>query len=141
MSFPVNLLLTWADCDSAKEALLLELRVFTVRDSVLDLRADQATDRATGRADTRQTLTDTVARLTPLVAGLTAGTAERLTNERLLRSATRRLEDLNVVPVAGAGANVAAFLQAVDVRQVAVQVPELEQAIAEVTAHRATLTA
>ncbi|GAA4033919.1 hypothetical protein GCM10022409_17810 [Hymenobacter glaciei] len=141
MPFPVNLLLTWADCDAAKESLELELRVFTVRDSVLDLRADQATDRATDRASTRQSLTDTVARLTPLVAGLAAGTAERLTNERLLRSATRRLEDLNVAPVAGAGAGVTAFLQAVDVRQVAVQVPELQQAIAEVTAHRATLTA
>ena len=141
MPFPVNLLLTWADCDAAKESLELELRVFTVRDSVLDPRADQATDRAAGQATNRQTLTDTIARLTPLVAGLAAGTAERLTNERLLRNATRRLEDLNVVPVTGAGAGVAAFLQAVGVRQVAVQVPELELAIAEVTAHRATLRA
>ncbi|WP_035557862.1 hypothetical protein [Hymenobacter sp. IS2118] len=141
MPFPVQLLLNWADCDTAREALQLELRVFTVRDSVLDLRADQATDRATDRASVRQTLTDTVARLTPVVAALTPGTAEHLTNERMLRSATRRLEDLSVVPVSGAAANITAFLQAVDVRQVAVQVLELELAIAEVTARRAVLTA
>ena len=46
-----------------------------------------------------------------------------------------------MAPATGAGVGVTAFLQAVDVRQVAVQVPELEQAIAEVTAHHATLPA
>jgi hypothetical protein len=141
MIFPVSLLLTWADCDAVLSALNLELRVFTVRDSVLDLRSDQATGRATGKATNRQTLTDTIARLTPLVAGLTAGSMERLTNERLLKTATRRLEDLNEVPATGTGAAVTAFLQAVDVRQVAVQVPELNDAIAQVTTHRATLRA
>jgi len=141
MIFPVHLLLTWAHCDAVLTALGLERRVFTVQDSVLDLRSDQATDRATAKATERQNLTDTITRLTPVVAGLTAGTVERLTNERLLKAATRRLEDLNVVPATGAGGAVSAFLQAVDVRQVAVQVPELDDAIAQVTAHRATLTA
>ncbi|WP_046243479.1 hypothetical protein [Hymenobacter terrenus] len=141
MPFPVNLLQTWAHCDAVLTALNLELRVFNVRDSVLDLRSEQATGRASNTATERQTLTDTIGRLTPLVAGLAPGTPERHTNERLLKAATRRLEDLNVVPPTGTAAAVTAFLQAVDVRQVEVQVPELTTAIAEVTAHRATLSA
>lgn len=82
---------------------------------------------------------DTIARLTPILAGLTVGTTEHTLNARLLRAASRRLEDLSL-PQAAADP-VAAFLKAVDVRQVAVQVPVLEEAIAEVEAHLATLPA
>ena len=141
MLFPVNLLLTWADCDTVLEALGLERRVFTVQDSVLDLRSDQATDRATDKAKERQSAIDTIAELTPVVAGLEIGSVARLTNERLLKNAKRRLEDLDVAPVNKKGAAASAFLQAVNVRQVAVQVPELDDAIAQVTARRGTLSA
>jgi hypothetical protein len=140
MPFPVQLLRTRAECDQALESLNAELRVFTVNDQVLDLRADQAGDRAADRAQEITATTATVARLTPLVAGLTAGTDEHALTSRLLTRATRRLEDLtSATPVTASGP--LAFLKAVDVRQVQVQVPELQAAIAEVTAHRPTLTA
>ncbi len=136
MPFPVQLLTTQAECDTVLDALNLELRVFTVRDQVLDLAADQSADRATDRAKELADATTSVTRLTPIVAGLQSGTAEHTSLSKMLTRAQRRVEDL------GTGASpqtpTAAFLKAVDVRQVAVQVPELELAIAEVTAHRAT---
>ena len=138
MPFPVLLLGTRAECDETLQDLNEELRVFTVNDLVLDLRADQAGSRATDRAQEIADNTATVARLTPTVAGMTPGTAEHTLTSRLLKRATRRLEDLNATPVAAASGPLA-FLKAVNVRQVQVQVPELQAAIAEVTAHRATL--
>ena len=141
MPFPVELLRTQAECDDALAALTSELRVFTVRDQVLDLRADQSAERASSRATALQDATAEVNRLTPLVASLTLGSGEYYTLNRLLTRATRRIEDLSTGTAPTAQTPVAAFLQAVDVRQVAVQVPELEQAIVEVTARRAIVTA
>jgi hypothetical protein len=141
MPFPVHLLRNHADCDAATAALTLELRIFTVRDQQLDLQADLSEDRATERATALQNATAEVARLTPLVANLTAGTPEHRTMSQLLRKANHRLEDLSVAPAPSAQTPVDMFLKAVDVRQVQVQVPELEQAIAEVATHHATLTA
>ena len=141
MPFPVELLRTKAECDTALASLSTELRVFTVRDQVLDLRADQSADRATTRAAALQEATAEVSRLTPLVASLTPGSGEYYTLNRLLTRAIRRVEDLSIGTAPTAQTPVAAFLQAVDVRQVAVQVPELEQAIAEVTTHRTTVPA
>ena len=137
MPFPVHLLRNQADCDAALTALNRELREFTVNDQVLDLRADKSAERATALQQAK----DEVARLTPQVAAATAGTREHRYLDRLLTQATRRVQDLSLPPVAGSQTPVEAFLQAVDVRQVQVQVPELEQAIAEVTAHRSTLSA
>ncbi len=139
MPFPVQLLTTRAECDEALEDLNEELRVFTVNDQVLDLRADQASDRAQDRAAEVQDLTTEAAQLTPLVAGLTAGSPSHTLNRRRLRVVSRRLEDLSLAPGTAARGPVA-FKKAVDVRQVQVQVPELQTAIAEVTAHRATLS-
>ena len=140
MPYPVQLLITQAECDEALTSLNLELRVFTVNDQVLDLRADQASDRATDRATEVQNLTQEVADLTALVPTLTPGTPTHTYNSRRLRTASRRLEDLGL-PSGTAARGPQAFLRAVDVRQVQVQVPELQAAIAEVTDHRATLRA
>lgn len=119
-------------------ALNLELRVFTVRDQLLDLQADQSADRATDRSQNLKEANDTIDRLTPVVASLTPGTTEHTELNRLLIRAQRRAQDLNA-PTTTARKPTDAFLKAVDVRQVQVQVPELQQAIAEVTARRAAL--
>ncbi|WP_345222736.1 hypothetical protein [Hymenobacter koreensis] len=139
MPFPVELLTTPAECDTVLTALNQERRVFTVRDQVLDLQADQSADRATDRNQDLAAATASVTRLTPLVAGLTPGSAEHATLDRLLTRAQRRVEDLSTPAASAARTPTAAFLKAVDVRQVAVQVLELEAAIAEVTARRAAL--
>ncbi|OON70677.1 hypothetical protein [Hymenobacter sp. CRA2] len=141
MSFPVSLLRTQAECDAALAALQLELREFTVRDQQLDLRADKSADRATERASALQQATEEVTRLTPLVSALTPGTKEHRALQRMLTQASRRAEDLSATAAGSTQTPVDAFLQAVDVRQVQVQVPELQQAIAELTAHRAGLPA
>lgn len=141
MSFPVHLLRNHADCDAATAALTRELREFVLNDQVLDLRADKSAERTEDRAKALQQAKDEVTRLTPQVAAMTAGTREHRYLDRLLIQATRRVQDLSLPPAPGSQTTVDAFLQAVDVRQVAVQVPELEQAIAEVAAHRDTLPA
>lgn len=141
MPFPVELLTTWAECDAALTALNRELREFTLNDQVLDLRADKSAERVSDRAAALQSAQDEVTRLTPQVASMATGTREHRYLDRLLIQATRRVQDLSLPPAPGTQTKVDAFLQAVDVRQVAVQVPELEQAIVEVTAHRATLSA
>jgi len=140
MPFPVQLLTTRAECDEALKDLNDELRVFTVTDSVLDLRADQASDRAQDRAAEVRDLTKEEAELTPLVAGLTVGSTSYLLNNRRLLTVKQRLETLNL-PSGTAARGPVAFKKAVDVRQVQVQVPELQAAIAEVTAYRPTLPA
>jgi len=148
MPFPVSLLPDRATCDLVLPELTQELRVFKNQAETLDLRADQGQARVAERAAARQATVESIARLTPQVAGYAAGTPEFLVFNRLLTRAKRRLEDFDTpaatltdTPLTPAQKAAAAFLQAVDVAQAAAQVPVLEQAIAEVTAHRATLPA
>ncbi|RSK42852.1 hypothetical protein [Hymenobacter perfusus] len=126
MPFPIQLLTTQVECDTVLEALNLELRVFTVRDQVLDLQADQSADRATDRALDLAAAQASVTRLTPVVAGLTPGTSEHSSLSKMLTRAQRRVEDLSASPGTSTQTPTDAFLKAVDVRQVAVQVPELQ---------------
>lgn len=142
MAFPVALLTNHAQCDEALTSLRQERRVLDLQNQNYDLRADLAGDRATAHAADLAEAQDTVAKLTPLVAGLTAGTTVYIVNNRLLVQATQRVQNLTTPSTATtttASAPVAAFLKAVDVRQTAVQLPELDAAIAEVVAHRPTL--
>ncbi len=140
MPFPVQLLTTRAECDIVLAAANLELREFQVNEQVVDLRDDKKTDAATARAQELASANTTIAALTPLVAGLPAGSTARFQNEKQLRQAMRRREDLTTVAPTAVAAGPAAVLLALDVRQVQVQIPEIETCIAEVTAHRATLS-
>ncbi len=135
MPFPVALLLTRLQCEQALTDLRLERRALAADAESTDVRADEATKRATDRAQELADNQATVTRLTPVVAGLTAGTPEYTATNRLLKRATRRVEDLTAAPVAATDP-VAAFLKAVDARQKEVQVPELDEAIADVETHR-----
>lgn len=139
--FPVSLLLTREQCDQVLTALRQERRAFVLQDETLDFRADEAAERAAARAEALATNQATVARLTPILAGLVAGTQEHTFTSRLLVRAQRRVEDLTAPTLTRVADPVEAFLKAVDARQVAVQVPELDTAIAEVEAHRQTLPA
>jgi hypothetical protein len=86
-------------------------------------------------------LNTTIAALTPLVAALPVGSSARFQSEQQLRQATRRRENLTTVAPTTVPNGPAAMLLALDVRQIEVQIPEIELCIAEVTAHRATLSA
>jgi len=141
MAFPVALLPTRAHCDATLASLRQEKRVLDLQNQTFDLHADQAGERATARTADLTEAQNSVTQLTPLVAGLTPGSPEYILNNRLLVRATRRVQDLTAPAAASTAADpVNAFLKAVDVRQVAVQLPELDTAIAEVEAHKATLT-
>lgn len=140
MAFPVSLLATRAQCEDALTSLRQEKRVLDLQNQTTDLRADQAGDRAAARATDLADAQASVARLTPLVADLTPGSTEHALTSRLLVRATRRVEDLAAASATAADP-VAAFLKAVDQRQLAVQLPELEAAIAEVAARQQALPA
>jgi hypothetical protein len=140
MAYPVSLLATRAQCDDVLTSLRQEKRVLDLQNQTTDLRADQAGDRATARATDLADAQASVARLTPLVADLTPGSTEHALTSRLLVRATRRVEDLAAASATMADP-VAAFLKAVDQRQLAVQLPELEAAIAEVAARQQALPA
>lgn len=140
MPFPVQLLLTRLQCEEALTKLRLERRVFTVQDTVLDLRTDQATGRATDRATELAEAQATVAQLTPLIASMSPTTAGYAVLSKSLRTAARRVEDLTSAP-AKAADPVTAFQKAVDAEQAAAQLPVLDAAIAAVEAHRDSLPA
>ncbi|MGI4875828.1 MAG: hypothetical protein ACRYFX_32115 [Janthinobacterium lividum] len=138
MAFPVSLLPTRAQCEVVLTSLRQEKRVLDLQNQTTDLHADQAGDRATTRATDLADAQASVTQLTPVVAGLTPGSRQYLTMNRMLTQATRRVQDLTT-PTTTAADPAAAFLKAVDVRQIEVQLPELDAAIAEVTTHRDTL--
>ena len=137
MPYPVQLLTTAADCDATLAAMQSELRDLQVRESVLDLRDDKTSETATNNAAELTSLQTTIDSLTPLIPTLPEGSKIRRANELARRQANRRYEDLtSAAPTRGP---VAALLQALDLRQVQVQVAEIKQAQAEVTARRAAL--
>lgn len=137
MPYPVELLTTVADCDAVLAANQKELHELKVSASVLDLRSDKTTDTATSKATELVNLNKTIAALTPLVASLDEGSKPRRMNEAQLRQATHRRENLlaNLPEEAGRDA----VLQALNLRQIEVQLPEIEQCNAEVTARREAL--
>ncbi|MDB5271074.1 MAG: hypothetical protein JWP58_4114 [Hymenobacter sp.] len=137
MAYPVQLLTNIADCEAVLTANEAELRELQVREAVLDLRDDKTSATATNTAAELLSLDASIALLTPMIPTLPAGSKIRHTNELALRQATRRREDLNTAqPTRGP---VAALIQALDLRQVQVQIAEIQQCIAEVKAHRESL--
>ncbi|RSK42715.1 hypothetical protein [Hymenobacter perfusus] len=138
MAFPVELLTTQAQCNDVLSDLQTELKDFTVRQTNYDYRDEKATDRAADLNQEALTLDRDIADLNRELAAMAADSKRRPRAEADLRAYVKRRGDLG----ARTSQNpVTAFRLAVDARQVAVQVPELQQAMAEVTAHRVTLAA
>lgn len=136
MAFPVELLTTQAQCDDVLDDLQTELKDFTIRQTNYDYRDEKATDRAADLNQEALTLDRDIADLNRELAAMAPDSKRRPRAEADLRAYTKRRGDLSARTAQNP---VTAFRLAVDARQVAVQVPELQQAIAEVTAHRATL--
>jgi hypothetical protein len=137
MAYPVQLLTTQADCDAVLAAMQAEQHELEVRESVLDLRDDKTTTAAADRAAELLSLQTTIPQLQTLIPTLPAGSKIRRTNETMLRQYLHRQDDLQAAsPTQGP---VAALLQALDLRQLQVQVAEIQQAIQEVTARKAVV--
>ncbi len=139
MAFPVALLTDHAMCDAALADLQTELDDLTFRQTNYDHRDSKANTRATDITGEISDLDKDITSLNSQLATLATDSKYRPRREAELRTAVKRRGDLGAVVVTHGP--VAAFRLAVNLRQIVVQVAELNQAKTEVTAHRATLSA
>ena len=138
MAFPVALLTDHAMCDAALDDLQTELDDLTFRQTSYDHRDSKASTRATDITDDISSLDKDITSLNTQLATLAADSKIRPRREAELRAAVKRRGDLGAAVVTRGP--VSAFRLAVNLRQIVVQVAELNQAKTEVTAHRATLS-
>ena len=139
MAANVNLLQTQAQCDEALDSLNREKRMYERRDYNQAYTDTEAADRATTTAAQLSKAEDDVTRYTTDVARTGLSASEMRTAQRALINATARRDRLRLTSEAVTGA--AAYLADVDADQVDAQLATLQTAIAEVTAHRATVPA
>ena len=139
MAYPVELLTDFAMCDEALADIQNELEDLTFRQTSYDHRDGKATVRATSITGEIADLDQDITELNTQLASMAADSKYRPRREAELRDAVKRRGDLGAVKATRGP--VPAFRLAVDLRQVVVQVAELNQAKTEVTAHRATLSA
>ncbi|WP_400193045.1 hypothetical protein [Hymenobacter sp. B81] len=139
MSLPLELLTTPALCEDAQTELQLEIDDLTLRQANYDHRDGKATIRAADMAAEITILDQDITDLTNQLANMAADSRYRPRREAELRAAVKRRGDL--AAALDSNGPVAVFRLAVDARQVAVQVAELNLAKAALAAHRASLPA
>ncbi|MBO2011684.1 hypothetical protein [Hymenobacter negativus] len=139
MAYPVELLTDHAMCDEALKDIQTELDDLTFRQTSYDHRDGKATARATDITGEITGLDQDITSLNSQLATMASDSKYRPRREAELRAAVKRRGDLGAAKVTRGP--VAAFRLAVDLRQVVVQVAELNQAKTEVTNHRGTLPA
>jgi hypothetical protein len=135
----VRLLKTYADCDAALASLRKEKATYAHRDYNQSYSETQATDRAGTLAAQHAKALDDVTRYTEDVARTGLTKQQQTTARRNLIVASARRDSLALSMEAVSGAE--AYLAGVDADQVDAQIATLDQAIQEVTDHKATLRA
>jgi hypothetical protein len=128
-----------AMCDEVLGDIQSELEDLSFRQTSYDHRDGKASARATSITEEITGLDQDIASFTTQLANMAADSKYRPRRAAELRDAVKRRGDLGAAQVTRGP--VAAFRLAVDLRQVVVQVAELNQAKTEVTSHRATLSA
>lgn len=139
MAYPVELLTDQAMCDEALDDIQTELDDLAFRQTSYDHRDGKATARAADITEEITGLDQDITSLNSQLATMAADSKFRPRREAELRTAVKRRGDLGAAQTTRGP--VAAFRVAVDLRQVVVQIDELNQAKAAVTAHRATVPA
>ena len=137
MAYPVNLLTTQAECDAVLAAAQIELRDLGVRETVLDAQGDRTSETAASATADIAAQQAIIAALTPVLPTLPAGSRAYFNAEGDLRRATQRRDNLTANQQQRGP--VAALNRALDLRQVQVQLAEINTFVAEVTARRAAL--
>jgi len=139
MAYPVELLTDQAMCDEVLDDIQTELEDLTFRQTSYGHRDGKATARATDITGEITDLDKDIASLNSQLPTMAADSKYRPRREAELRDAVKRRGDLGAAKATRGP--VSAFRLAVDLRQVVVQIAELNQAKAEVTAHRPTVSA
>lgn len=137
MAYPVNLLTTAAECDAVLADAQTELRDLNVRETVLDAQGERTSETAADTTADLAAQNAIIAALTPVLPTLPAGTKAYFNTEGDLRRATQRRDNLTASQQLRGP--VAALNRALDLRQVQVQIAEINAFVAEVTARRAAL--
>ncbi|WP_046246760.1 hypothetical protein [Hymenobacter terrenus] len=139
MAYPVESLTTQSMCDEVLEDIQIELDDLTYRQTTYDHRDDKASARAASITEEIGVLDKDISDLNNQLAGMAPDSKYRPRREAELRTAVKRRGDLGAAQTT-LGA-VAAFRITLNLRQVVVQIEELNKAKAEVIAHRPTVPA
>ncbi|PJJ60935.1 hypothetical protein [Hymenobacter chitinivorans] len=137
MAYPINLLTSAPECDALLEAAQQELRDLRVRETVLAAQGERTSESATDTTADLAAQAAIIAALAPIVPNLPAGSKARINTEADLRHATQRHQNLTANQQLRGP--VAALTRALDLRQVQVQIAEINTFVAEVTARKAAL--
>lgn len=132
-------LTTFALCDAATRKLTFRVKTLTTRDAVLDLADDRAALSQEEVADQLLKVNGKIAEATFKLTqpGLDAAATEVLTDELDAHRIHRRRLERRATQVAGLDD----FFTDVDAEEVAVRVAKLQEVLAGIAAHRATLSA
>ncbi|TGE18952.1 hypothetical protein [Hymenobacter elongatus] len=137
MAYPFTLLTTVAECDTVLEAAQLELRDLKVRETVLTAQGERTSESATDITADLAAQTAIIGALTPVVPTLPTGSRARINTEADLRRASQRHENLTASQQLRGP--VAALNRALDLRQVQVQIAEINTFVTEATARKTAL--
>ncbi|RYU81891.1 hypothetical protein [Hymenobacter persicinus] len=119
------------------EAAQQELRDLRVRETVLSAQGERTSENATDTTADLAAQAAIISALTPVVATLPTGSRARINTEADLRRATQRHQNLTASQQLRGP--VAALNRALDLRQVQVQIAEINSFVTEVTASKAAL--
>ena len=136
MAIDVTILTTTEECDAA-------LDILNAEKTLLERRRRNLDEALQGRSDTTAAISTGIASVQALIAGYQAALAV-MVDAREIRNIELKIEreetKLKSLQNRQANYNVVAMLEDhVDLEQYDVQIPVLDTAIADVTAHRATL--
>jgi uncharacterized lipoprotein YddW (UPF0748 family) len=138
MAYSLNLLTTRAQCDAVLAAANEKLKVLTFRDTETDYRTDNISAVAKDLSDELRSLNKYITAMTPTLADLDPGKERDKLADELRRKTDRRDELLSRQGKAGGEKLV---IRELDQALLSPQLPLVQDYIAQVTNHRATLTA
>ncbi|RTQ48827.1 hypothetical protein EJV47_14600 [Hymenobacter gummosus] len=138
MVYSLSLLTTRAQCDAVLAVANEKLKVLSFRDIETDYRADNTSATARGLHGELDGLNKYIATMTPVLDTLDPG-KERDEQANTLRRKTDRRDEL--LSRQGKVGGEKLLVQELEQALLEPQLPILQQFIADVTAHRATLSA
>lgn len=138
MSYSLALLTTQAQCDAVLTFAREKLKVLSFRDLETDYRADNVSGTAKNISDELKGLVKYITAMTPLLDELDPG-KERDEQAATLRRKTDRRDELLARQSKAGGEKL--VLRELEQALLDPQLPIVQDFIAQVTAHRATLTA
>jgi len=138
MVYSLNLLKTWAQCDLVLAMAAEKRKTLVFRDTEGDFRTDNTGKTATDLTNELTSLNAYITAMTPVVAGLPESKERTESTDELRKKTDRRDELVSRQGKAGGEKLVERELGQALLEP---QLPIIDDLVAQVTAHRATLSA